>query len=221
MRFAMLLAILVAPMVPERAEAASPSAEAVPVDAGLAVTVSGKVTVKPNGKAPALDVTPYMKLRVGDEIAVGPDGKLDIVYFGGRRESWAPGAVVRVGASSGEAVSGGAAKVSDAGPAVGASLESLPIVLRHAEAERAGQTLVRGGAAKSAEELALDEAELAQVQTADKADILPEMYLVSVLVPYQLHTEAVAVLEKAVLACPSCAEAQLLLDVERGRVTKK
>lgn len=219
-------------MVPERAEAASPSAEAVPVDAGLAVTVSGKVTVKPNGKTPALDVTPYMKLRVGDEIAVGPDGKLDIVYFGGRRESWAAGSVVRVGASSGEAVSGGAAKVSDAGPAVGASLESLPIVLRHAEAERAGQTLVRGGAAKSAEELALDEAELAQVQaareayaemrkTADKADILPEMYLVSVLVPYQLHTEAVAVLEKAVAACPSCAEAQLLLDVERGRVTKK
>lgn len=225
-----MLMLAVAPLSYADALAASPPPAPIPADAGLAVAVSGSVTYKATGVTAATAVTPYMKLRVGDAVDVGSDGRLEILYFGsGRREVWTSGSALRVGASGSEAVKG-AAQATEAGSSVGRSLESLPIMLRQAQTYQAGQVLVRG-TPKVTTSVPLDDVETAQVaearalytemrKTAAPTDVFPEMYLASVLLPLGLDVEAAETLETATKACPTCEEPKLLLEWVHSRTKK-
>ncbi len=229
MRFLLLALLAALPvLVPETAVAGPPAASSpVPADAGLAVAVSGTVTYKGASATTSAPVSPYMKLRVGDLVDVPPGGHLEILYFGsGRREGWDGKASLVVGTEKGDAKLG-EAKTQDQGPAVGRSLENLPIMLRQAETYQAGQTLVRGGSS-TVTPVPLDAVEQAQVteawttyevlRTNAKADdVFPEMYLVSVLLPLGLDAESEGALEKAVAKCPTCQEPRALLDWIKAR----
>ena len=229
MRFLLLALLVPLPVLaPEPALAAPPATSApVPADAGLAVAVTGDVTYKGTSAAAAAPVSPYMKLRVGDLVEVAAGARLEVLYFGsGRRETWDGKATLVVGTDKGDAKLG-EAKAQEQGLGVGRSLENLPIMLRQAETYQAGQTLVRGGNGTAAA-IPLDDVEQAQVAEArityaalraasKPADVFPEMYLVSVLLPLGLDSESQVALEQAVLTCPTCQEPRALLEWVKGR----
>lgn len=196
------------------------AAKPAPVDAGLAVMVAGDVSYK-GSKGGAQPVTPFQKVRVGDKLLISEGGRVELVYFNGRKEVWTGPATVRVSEEQGQVEKGDAeAEVAEMDRTVGRSLESLPVMLRRAELDRAGATLVRGA---RSEQLALDEVEKAQVAEAEEVyaqmrgattaeDILPEMFLASVYLRFGLNAEAEGVLGKAVEACGGCEKPQQLLS---------
>ena len=214
-------ALPVLDLVVPTAEAAKPP----PVDAGLAVAVTGEVTYKAKGRAEAL--TPFQKVRVGDKVTV-PDGAMvQLVFFSsGRKETWNGPATVRIAEDAASLEKGDAtAEVADVGDNVGKSLESLPVMLRRAELDRAGATLVRG---RKHEELALDDVEKKQVEEAEaiyaqmkadapEGDILPAMFMVSVYLRYALNDQAEALLEEALATCPDCTAPKSLLEWVRAQ----
>jgi hypothetical protein len=195
-------------------------AAGIPGDAGLATVVEGEVTLKTKGEK-AADLVPYAKIRDGDQITVSDGGSLEIIYFeGGRVERYAGPATVRIDGMEGESVKGSSPTVDEADASIGEHLAVIPVIMLQAQdASRAGQTRVRG----AYDELALDDAEKADVDSArtlyqqmrDKTsdtDILPDMYLASVLLGYELYDEGVDVLKSAVERCPDCDAPRAMLQ---------
>jgi hypothetical protein len=225
---------------------ASPVAD----DVGLIVAVSGDVTLK-SGTA-SYPVTAYMKVRAGDTIDVPTGGSVDLVYFSGRREAWHGPSRILAQADADPAAPTGAT-VASVPPEASRDLGTVALLLHRAEADRAGQTLVRGqdsvegsargplpgqpsalssggGRGRGAVER-LDEYERAEVEQARAAyaewrktaaadDPLPELALAGTLLTFGLDAEAIVVLERAVAACPTCAEPKVLLDWVTGRPKK-
>ena len=63
--------------------------DSAPVDAGLAVSIVGEVTVDGCGGGAAQSATPFMKIRVGDVLQLAEGATVALVFFeSGIRESW-------------------------------------------------------------------------------------------------------------------------------------
>lgn len=198
-----------------------------PVDVGLATSVTGPITWKtaeggcsacPPGDANAL--VPFSKVRHGD-VLVLPDGaRLELVYFvDGRSETFA-GPLELVVGGGGEPLS-----KADGDALVGEALRSLPGLMRRAELDKGGHTLVRG---TDQGPVPLDASEIAEIAAARRhyeamrsaavdGDVRPELYLATVHLSFGQTEAATAVLEVARARCASCEAPSQLLGRLTGR----
>jgi len=194
--------------------------DSAPVDAGLAVSIVGEVTVDGCGGGAAQSATPFMKIRVGDVLQLAEGATVALVFFeSGIRESWSGPDTLEIGEQGATSEAEGAPTTEEVGGMVGRSLESLPGILRRAEIDMAGQRKIRGSAGG---QVGLDEVEQAQLAEARETyarmsaaatgeDILAEMYFASVLLSFGLDDEARSVLDQAVTKCGECETPRSLL----------
>ncbi len=206
------LALGASALAPERALAAE--------DAGLASVATDGVTYRSMGAGQPRMVTPFSKLRIGDEVTIPEGGRAELVYFtSGRVEKWKGPSTIKLGADAGEGLSGAQPESATGGQSVGLAMKDLGAVMKRAEASQGGHTFVRGDEEKPPEPSTEEQAELEAYRqqyaelrkTAEESDILPEMYLATVLLAYGLEEEASSVLEDATRRCPDCETPKTLL----------
>ncbi len=185
-----------------------------PVDAGLSTQVLGEVHLRVVGGEQPLE--PFSKLRVGDVVLVGAGGGVALVYFDtGRRETWKGPAELVIGEGASQAQSGAAPAVDETDVAVGAQLQTLPLLLARAERNRSGQGVVRNGDETLDPRTLLDDEEREALAAAkaryealrkvfEPRDVLPDIYYATVLRSYGLHAEADQVLVEARRRCEFC-----------------
>jgi hypothetical protein len=182
----------------------------------LSTQVTGQVALQAAGQENSADVAPFSKLRVGDRIVLAQGATLEVIYFEtGRREIWVGPAELVIAEGAAERLSGEAPSVQQFDAALGAELESLPVLISRAERDRAGQGVVRGATDAENPRSLLDAQELAAVEAAlvrykalrkifDPRDVLPDIYYATILRGYGLNAEADQVLRAARDRCELC-----------------
>ena len=182
-------------------------------DLALATEASAGVTYRaPSGAADGL--LPFSKVRQGDVIHVPDGGSLQLMYFSDGHSETFVGPL--------ELVVGGDTKPvarAEGDVLVGEALRSLPALVRRAELDKGGHTLVRGARADTVpldadEQAEIDAAVLKhQVLRKDAAadDVVPELYLATVYLSFGQEPSAIGVLEGAVARCATCSAPRSLL----------
>ena len=197
------------------------SAGDTPADVGLATVVSDAVTYTTAGEEKAQPLSPFVKLRSGDRLQVPDGGTVDVMFFqSGHTEQWKGPTTITLSAASD--TSDGSDPVANGDDVeVGSAMQDLAVLLKRAEESNGGHTLVRGEGAMPP--VSLDELELADVADArtryqemrgkaEAGDILPELYLATILMRYDLRDDAKSVLEEATTRCPDCEPPKALLS---------
>lgn len=188
--------------------AASPA-----LDLALATGVEGKVTYQ-TATAGSNELVPFSKVRQGDVLRLPEGGSVQLMYFDdGHTETFVGPLELVVG-------KGGQPTARAEGDAlVGEALRSLPSLMRRAELDKGGHTLVRGAEVAVVPLDAVEQAEvdaaIARYQGLRKGaaaeDILPEMYLTTVYLAFGQEPQAVGVLRDAVERCATCPTPKALL----------
>ncbi|MEZ4320540.1 MAG: hypothetical protein R3F61_23870 [Myxococcota bacterium] len=196
------------------------------VDVGLATSVTGPITWKTidgecsacgpgsQGAAGSSALVPFSKVRSGDILVLPEGALLELVYFDdGHSETFAGPLELVVGGDVEPLTK------AEGDALVGEALRSLPGLMRRAELDKGGHTLVRGTEKGT---VPLDADELAEIAAARKhyeamrvgavdGDVRPEIYLATVQLSFGQTDEATAVLEGARARCASCAGPSQLL----------
>ena len=195
--------------------AAQPDGE----ESAINVQSQGEIRIRVGGKRYA-ELLPFTKIRDGDVLELEAEATLSLVFYGsGRIERWTGPGTVRVSASQG-ASDDATVEVMEADESLGAAVSHIPVIIRRAELGRGGQAMFRG---PQAEQAKLDEHERQQVEEArvqysrirgltPDGDIVPELYLASVLLGVSLYEESIGVLNEARSRCPDCEAPTLLLE---------
>lgn len=158
-------------------------------DQAMLTQVSGQVTVEAkDGKRPAVA---FLKLATGDKLALGGDGRVQIVYFGnGRQELWAGAGEVEVGGLEGRSAAIKPA-VKQLPPLVVNQLAKTPAA---GQQGKAGMILVRSLENPDAvDHLDKQFEELKRAAAAD--DTTPEVFLLSGLIELKEFDRAKELLE--------------------------
>lgn len=178
---------------------------AIQPDAGMVVKLDGTAFYGPGTAETAQqEVQVFMKVQENDVVKLAPSASLGLVYFSnGRRETWSGPLVIKIGTTQSQAIEG---TNTSATPLVTALPETalkevkrLSPLIDPSKLHRSGGVLVRGKATHteteplpptelSADEMGIIEnAEQTYRQLAAQAetdDILPEIYLFSILGDY-------------------------------------
>jgi len=181
------------------------TALAVQPDIGMVIRLTGKVMYWHEGaEQKPLKVQTFMKVRKNDHFNLSPHGVVQLVYFStGRKETWTGPGSFRVGESRSEAVgvpgSSGEPKVISLPTAVIDEVRRVSPLVDPSRLHRSGGAQVRGNIdpekAQPLESIELTEEEKEEVEAAretyrslldkvDTGDIMPELYLFSVLADY-------------------------------------
>ena len=163
-------------------------------DAGMINQLNGEATYQAPGGSSG-HATAYMKIREGDVVKVPERSSVRLVYFAtGRQEVWRGPAAFTVGAKESAAQSG-QPEVSQLPGGVPAKLAQTPEMMAIAKLGRAGSVTVRGIPQRT---LTTDQQN--EVRDARKAyeamkagtaadDIMPEIYLYTVIQNYSMYDE--------------------------------
>ena len=164
-------------------------------DAGLVNQLSGEVTYTSGGST--AKAKPFMKVREGDKFTVHAGAQLRIVYFqGGRQEAFSGPATLTVGAQSSAQQTGAQPQVTTLPAGVPQKIAQTPELVQIARLGRSGGVAVRG--TQSVQRLTPQaQAEVRQARqtyeqmrkTAAADDIVPELYLYSVLQDHLLYDD--------------------------------
>ena len=180
------------------------TAGAVAPDIGMVIRLTGKVTYWHEGfEAKPMTVKSFMKVREKDYFSLSPHSVVQLVYFSnGRKETWAGPGSFKVGDSRSEMVgktgSTGNPKVISLPASVIDEVRQVSPLVDPSRLHRSGGMQLRGGDAKEQtpyEPVALtddEKQEIAEAETVYKSllqkvepdDILPELYMFSVLADY-------------------------------------
>lgn len=183
-------------------------------DVALATHIDGTITYAPPSGAKA-ELVAFSKLRQGDVVTLDAGTKLQLMYFeDGHSETFAGPAKLVIGQSSQPVAR------ADGDALIGEALRELPALLKQAELDKGGHTLVRGG--PGPEVMPLDEEEQALIdeakakyavmrKAAEAEDVLPELFLASMYLTYGQSKEASAVLQQASTRCAECETPKKLL----------
>lgn len=186
-------------------------------DVGLVNLLQGEVTYQSDG-AQSARAQAYMKVRQGDRFTLPAGAQVRVVYMqGGRQETWSGPSVFRAGAQQGESINGQPAQVSQLPMAVAKRIQQTPDLVQVARLGRSGGVLVRGS--KPPVLTAAQQAELNDARNTYKTmraqaaanDILPEMYLYSVLQDLQHYEEAKPVVAEMAKRQPGNADVEALV----------
>lgn len=178
---------------------------AVQPDIGMVIRLTGKVMYWHEGaEQQPLKVQTFMKVRKNDHFNLSPHGVVQLVYFStGRKETWTGPGAFKVGDSRSEAVgapgSSEEPKVISLPTAVIDEVRRVSPLVDPSRLHRSGGAQVRGNIdpenSKPLEPIELTEDEKEEVEAAketylslidkvDDGDIMPELYLFSVLADY-------------------------------------
>jgi hypothetical protein len=192
-------------------------AQAQTVDVGLVNLLQGEVSYQSDG-AQAAKVQAFMKVRQGDRFIIPANSQIRVVYLqGGRQETWRGPSSFRAGAQQGESISGQPLLVSQLPSAVSQRIAQAPDLVQVARLGRSGGVQVRGGKPPSLS--ATQRTELSTARNTYKSmraqaaadDIMPEMYLYSVLQDLQLYEDAKPVVEEMAKRQPGNADIDALV----------
>lgn len=147
-------------------------------DVGLLDRLTGEIAVKSN-TGTSFKASAFMKVREGDTFTLPKGSEMQLVYFEGRRrELWQGPASLRTGKTGSEALTGGPAAVSEAKGA-----PNREALAQAGNVQRLGTLVMREGRAappRKSTTQAIAEYK-AWTASADPGDILPELYILSVL----------------------------------------
>jgi len=194
-------------IMPVQSQAAAP---------GVGVTISGSNSPTRQGPDDAAPqpLSSFSLLRVGDRVQVPAGGSVELILVQtGTREHWKGPAGFVLTADSTNRVFGENPGVSTVDPAISTTLRELPAWVAAAKAAGGEDGTNRGH--EPGGEISLDAGEVALVEAArerygdlrtggDDADVLPELYLSTVLMRYGLSEQANAVLNDARTRCGTC-----------------
>ena len=192
-------------------------------DVGLVNLLQGDVTWQ-SDCAQGTKAQTYMKVRQGDRFTVPAGAQVRLVYFqGGRQETWRGPAAFRTGMQQSDVVSGQAPQVNQLPAAVAQRIQQAPDLVQVARLGRSGGVLVRGK--KVPELTAAQRTELGTARDTYKTlraqaaanDIMPEMYLYSVLQDLQLHEEAKPVVAEMAKRQPDNADVKAMVEYVKWR----
>lgn len=183
-------------------------------DVGLINQLAGDVSYTSGGGA--AKAKPYMKIREGDRFTLPAGAKLRVVYFKkGRQESFTGPASFTAGIEQSAVQSGAQPQVSNLPAGVSEKIAQVPELIQIARLGRSGGVAVRGVRAEQ-RLTPQQQAEVRQArqtyeqmrQHAAADDIVPEMYLYSVLQDHLLYADmkqVVAEMQKRQPANPDVA----------------
>jgi hypothetical protein len=204
------------------AGAPTASASVNPGDVAITTEVAGAVVVKSHGSGP---VEAWQKLRDGDRVTVDAGATLVFRTFddGAVHEVQGP-AVLKVDGGVVTAARGAITSTSG-DPEVAATLANIPVLV--ARAASSGAETMRGDQDRiltlsDDERAALDKARATYARMREEeADpsALPELYLASMLLQYDLFDEGIAVLEGAIERCDCSAARDMLTYARTQRPT--
>lgn len=172
-------------------------------DVGLINQLSGEVTYT-SGAASAR-AQAYMKVREGDRFSVPAGAAVRLVYFqNGRQETFAGPASFTAGAQSSAVNSGAPPKVTTLPSGVPQKIAQTPDLVQIARLGRSGGVAVRGTGRTEQRLTPQQQAEVRQAREtyaklrkeAAADDILPELYLYSVLQDHMLYGDMKPVVEE-------------------------
>lgn len=164
-------------------------------DVGLVNHLSGDASY--TSRSTRAKAAAYMKIREGDRFTLAPGAQLRIVYFqGSRQESYTGPARFVAGKHASKVESGAAPQVTTLPAGVSQRIEKTPELLAIAKLGRAGGITVRSGI-RPKPLTPEQEAEVKQARAtyqelrraAAEDDILPEMFLYSVLDEHRLYQD--------------------------------
>lgn len=192
-------------------------------DVGIVAHVSGEVIYAAGAPAATGRPKPFMELREGDRFELAAGAQLRIVYFdGGRQESYSGPASLVTGAQRSAVVVGAAPKVSHLPSGVPQKLSQAPELI---EIARLGRTAA--GTPPAAQRPArLTPQQQAEVREARDTyrklrastvaeDILPELYLYSVLQDHLLYAQMRPVVAEMARRQPGSDAVALMVDYVR------
>ncbi|MEW6219389.1 MAG: hypothetical protein AB1634_07615 [Thermodesulfobacteriota bacterium] len=147
-------------------------------------------------------ITPFMKLKEGDQVLLSPGSRMHLVYFSnGRREVWQDEARITVGREGATPQTGAVAQVGALPGVVAKEVQRVVAIIDTERMIRSGGYLIRGAGGDEAAPVApvelatSEEREVAlardmyrtlRSQAAD-TDISPELFLFSVLADFDQH----------------------------------
>jgi hypothetical protein len=165
-------------------------------DVGLINQIAGDVSYTSGGAT--AKAKPYMKVREGDRFNLPAGAQLRVVYFkGGRQESFSGPASLTAGAEKSAVQSGSQPQVTTLPAGVPQKIAQTPELIQIAKLGRSGGVAVRGAAGREQRLTPQQEAEVRQARqtydqmrkTAAADDIVPELYLYSVLQDHLLYND--------------------------------
>ena len=171
-------------------------------DVGLINQLSGDVSYASGGSSAKAKA--FMKVREGDRFSVPAGAKLRVVYFqGGRQESYTGPASLTAGTQASQQQSGTQPQVTTLPAGVPQKIAQTPELIQIARLGRSGGVAVRG-AQREQRLTPQQQAEVRQArQTYDQMrksaaadDIVPELYLYSVLQDHLLYGDMKAVVSE-------------------------
>ena len=168
-------------------------ASAADKEAGMITQTQGSATIS-SGTDKDKPVVSFMKVRAGDQLSLGKDAKLQVVYFqNGRQESWNGVAKLVVGANESTAATGANPPTVKKLPAVVLQqLTRAPGVVTDLK-NRTGMIMVRSLPMVKMREL--DENYAAMRKDAAEDDVTPELYMLAGLHELKLYRDMKPVLE--------------------------
>lgn len=198
---------------------AAASASVNPGDVAITTEVGGAVVVKNHGTGP---VEAWQKLRDGDRVTVDAGATLVFRTFDDGAVHQVQGPAVLKVEGGAVTASRGALTTSEGDPDVAVALANIPVLV--ARAASSTVDTMRGDQDRiltlsDDERAALDRARAAYARMRDEeADptALPELYLASMLLQYDLFDEGIAVLEGAIERC-DCSAARDMLTYARAQ----
>ena len=179
-------------------------------DVGMVIRLTGKVSYwHGDAKDEAATVQTFMKIRQNDCFSLSPHGVVQLVYFSnGRKETWTGPGVFKTGETWSEAVNASRAfsgpKVASLPQVVADQVKRVSPLVDPSKLHRSGGVQIRGDGSKTPStplpSVVLTEEEKKEVDTAketyrsvlakvDPDDIIPELYLFSVLADYDQFEE--------------------------------
>ncbi|MDA0224708.1 MAG: hypothetical protein O2975_01210 [Proteobacteria bacterium] len=190
-------------------------------DVGIVAHVVGEVTYAAGVPATGGRPKPFMEVREGDRFDLAAGAQLRIVYFeGGRQETYAGPARLVAGAQQSALVLGAAAKVSHLPSTVQQKISQAPELI---EIARLGRTAPAAVGARSVRLTPQQQAEVREARdiyrqlraSTINEDILPELYLYSVLQDHLLFAQMRPVVNEMARRQPGSEAVALMRDYVR------
>jgi hypothetical protein len=187
-------------------------------DVGLINHLSGDASYQSG--ATRAKAAAYMKIRQGDRFTLAPGAQLRIVYFqGGRQESYTGPARLVAGKDASKVESGAAPQVSTLPAGVSQRIQKTPELVAIAKLGRAGGVTVRSGlrpkplSPEQEAEVKHARATYEEMRrSAAEDDILPEMFLYSVLDEHRLYRDMKVVVSEMQRRQPGNADIAAMAD---------
>src|SRR3954469_64215 len=197
-------------------------------DVGLVNQLNGDVSY--TSGASTSKAKPFMKVREGDKFTVPAGAQLRIVYFqGGRQESYAGPASLTAGSQASQQQSGAQPQVTTLPAGVPQKIAQTPELIQIAKLGRSGGVAVRGAAGREQRLTPQQEAEVRQARqtyeqmrkTAAADDIVPELYLYSVLQDHLLYEDMKTVVAEMQKRQPTNPDVAVMADYVKVKTDSK